>query len=381
MLISRILSSPSVTSQPRRSGPKTVFATLAAPGPRTVASPANEVRVPSAIASPKRVALAAPKHRFESLTPLQQAIADDDMPSFERHIDAGRQPWPDANGQHALTLAAIMNRPAMLVRLLQTGAKPVHGDLLGNTPLHWAALTNNDAMAESLCIHRAPEDARNLFFGTPADCAQLNPTSTPVGLSLHVVLPEGLRTWSAAETQRHLGLELLSSSQIRPSWLSHLLTLMTDEDCMEGIYRALPKRPLPGGPEAEVALRHYGETMGWGVCALEPIEAGRFVGSYLGRVETVRDSQPFNPYLATPLAGRAALGRLRMGINARRAGNWVSRINSADSEERANLIPYEGFRAGAPALDLWSSRPIAPGEQLLWYYGKAYWQRHPTPCA
>ena len=326
------------------------------------------------VASPG-AALQTPRAVLRSCCPLHQAIVQNDPAALENALHLATQPWLEPNGQRPITLAALLGRASFVERLLATGSSASDTDFFGHSALHWAQLTQQPELTSLLLQHGAPTDGRNFLGGTPTDCAaQVAPA--PAGRTLRVVQGAQVQIWSAAQVQQRLGLQLLDTTKIDSSWLSQLVSVMANDDLAERVLRFLPRAALPEGPEPAVALKHYGPVLKWGVCALAPIQAGSFVGSYTGRlVALAPGEQDFNPYLATPLCA-GPLSRLRIGIDARHAGNWVSRINSASGPENCNLLPQEGWRAGLPVLDLVAARPIAAGEQLLWDYGQAYWQQH-----
>ena len=122
----------------------------------------------------------------------------------------------------------------------------------------------------------------------------------------------------------------------------------------------------------QLALRHYDQTIGWGVVALEAIPIGRAVVEYLGAV-TFQHPRLFvgdtTYVMEYPLPG---LLNFKWLIDARRYGNISRFINH---EREPNTVIEVVCDGRCPRLLFVAKQRIEQGEQITLNYGDDYWQQ------
>jgi len=102
---------------------------------------------------------------------LWTAAAYGDLPAVRRHVEAGApldRPDP-AYGQTPLAWAAITDQPEVARALLAAGADPNARSRGGNTALHTAAFFGRSTIAQQLLAAGADPNARNEERATPLD--------------------------------------------------------------------------------------------------------------------------------------------------------------------------------------------------------------------
>jgi hypothetical protein len=125
------------------------------------------------------------------------------------------------------------------------------------------------------------------------------------------------------------------------------------------------------GFTADVYLAKVNDQIGHGLFANQPIYVGDIIGEYTGVVEPSKgnDEAAKNPYLYRYLTGGDGKQE-RYEINAREKGNYTRFINHS---EYPNAQSIEVFVDGAWHALLVATKPLQPGNQILFDYGEGYW--------
>ena len=324
----------------------------------------------------------APMSGADALHPL---IIANDRPGVKQMLAA--QPRDlnarAANGHTPLTLAALLARGTILQELLARGAHIDAPDALGNTALHWATVCQRPPLADFLVAHGARATCRNLFAACPKDYDDAWRVAPPDTFDLQVVRAGDVqRVRDAVAFANMMGFDYMPQSRPGVDFFVQLIVGMAQPQWLHAALQVLPQAAqFAGQPFTDVPMffKDFGPPWGWGVCAGAPIKEGDPVTSYSGDIvhayemaaEAIALGQNRYACKAQPTAALQAL--FNDFFDARRAGNFGSRINSAHVPDAACLQPRGGFARGLPLSMFFAKRPIAAGEQLSWFYGDGYW--------
>ncbi|GLC33219.1 hypothetical protein PLESTB_000358300 [Pleodorina starrii] len=138
-----------------------------------------------------------------------------------------------------------------------------------------------------------------------------------------------------------------------------------------------PARLTQRGVAVRLALR-WTEDKGWGVVALEPIPAGRFVCLYGGEYLTTPQAEARLRAYDTGRQGHALLVvrevlpsglALRINIDATSVGNVARFFNHSCDGGSMALVVVHRRGSFVPAVALFASRDVAVWEELTFAYG------------
>ena len=128
---------------------------------------------------------------------------------------------------------------------------------------------------------------------------------------------------------------------------------------------------------ANVSIGWINETIGYGVFAEEELPKGSYVGEYTGIIrknDLRRCFEPLNNYCVTyPIVDE--LGK-NFFLDGKDFGNVTRFINHSYTP---NLRFYNVFDEGFYHRIFLTERHIKKGEQLLFNYGKGYWNARTAP--
>jgi SET domain-containing protein len=139
------------------------------------------------------------------------------------------------------------------------------------------------------------------------------------------------------------------------------LNLLDQQECMVGV---------------DVEIREAGGQKGLGVFALRALETGELVGRYSAPVLSMNDAIRATEAGTTSDNYSFSLDGADWVLDAEDAtrSNWLRYLNH--SRRRDNVIPGPANIMGFNYAAVFQvSRPIQPGEELLFDYGAGYWDR------
>ncbi|GLI65021.1 hypothetical protein VaNZ11_008391 [Volvox africanus] len=175
-------------------------------------------------------------------------------------------------------------------------------------------------------------------------------------------------TWRQRERAGERGIEETGSEMQAQEWIS-----LSPSPC--------PARLTQGGLVVQVAIR-WQEAKGWGVVALEPIPARRFVCLYGGEyITTAEAAARLHKYDAASLGHALLVVReilpsglaLRINIDATLLGNIARFFNHSCDGGNMTLMVVRRRGSFIPAVALFASRNVTVGEELTFAYGTPSW--------
>ena len=117
-----------------------------------------------------------------------------------------------------------------------------------------------------------------------------------------------------------------------------------------------------------IAVKYISKKVGYGIFAKEDIPRG-VVGIYTGYLKKVDDySKSRYLFSFTTKALRNVM------IDGEKTGNWTGFMNHSFSRKAVNIIVHEYFHKGLPYIVFTAPKKIKKGTQLLYDYGKSYWE-------
>lgn len=108
--------------------------------------------------------------------------------------------------------------------------------------------------------------------------------------------------------------------------------------------------------------------VGWAVHAVHTIEAGDYIGDYLGVMYDF--NLPITHGNQYSLSGYD---------DSTLVGGIISRVNTSSTPEGANARLVDVSRNGIPGFGLEAVRRILPGEEILWFYANPAYSKNNLP--
>jgi uncharacterized protein len=138
---------------------------------------------------------------------------------------------------------------------------------------------------------------------------------------------------------------------------------------------ALFSREIESAFIPPLELRWIAASIGFGVFALQALQARQYVCQYTGYLRKKRFfEEPFNAYCFEYSIEKG--DRTSLFIDAEQGGNLARFINHSD---RPNLEPILVYHKELFHVILLTKRVILAGEQLVYDYGNIYWKKRPDP--
>ncbi len=122
-----------------------------------------------------------------------------------------------------------------------------------------------------------------------------------------------------------------------------------------------------------ISIRKIDEEIGLGVFAEEPIPANQFVGEYTGLIRKKKRAHDGESVYSFSL-NAWRMGKVPYVISSETMGNFTRFINHSD-EPNAEAISV--LWRGMPRVIFLSLKMIPKGGQILFDYGKIFWEEVP----
>jgi hypothetical protein len=160
---------------------------------------------------------------------------------------------------------------------------------------------------------------------------------------------------------------------LRRIWKRHEEELAPDESHPEAARFIQCIQSSEAGADGEFAekveIRWLGGKLGYGLFAKKDLKKGEIIGRYTGILtltEKTQDKSYAFEWPGTPYEGICT-------IDGREIGNYTRFMNHT-TVERSNASPVEFFYNGVPEILFVTDKPVRAGSQLLYSYGKGYWE-------